>query len=60
MSDDQQFQGPDHSWQIGAYRFSRYSHNGKWECSAHGRGVGSQRGPLRAFLALRRWLKEEL
>lgn len=61
MSESMCVKGPDHRWTIGAYRFALYTsglQRGRWECSAHGRGVGGRRTPIGAFFALRRWLRE--
>jgi hypothetical protein len=50
------------AWQIGRYRFSRWSRavtggRARWGASADGKGVANYRTPLGAFIALRRFMR---
>jgi hypothetical protein len=55
------------SWQIGRYRFERWpraatgpgSRGRRWGCSNGCLGVANYRTPLGAWLALRRWARED-
>lgn len=53
-------EAPHRSWQIAAYRFTRWdkqqkSYGGRWGVSRYGRGVDFYRTPFGAIYALRRW-----
>jgi hypothetical protein len=64
MSEEMAQESPRQHWQVGSYRFSRYTrkqipgkHPWRWECSKDGRG-SCGRWPWTVFRNLREWIKE--
>jgi len=52
------------SWQVGRWRFERWPRRvtggrGRWGCSNGSLGVANYRTPLGAWLALRRWARQD-